>query len=320
MEYTILGRTGLTVSVAGLGCGGFSRIGKGTGKNEADSISIIRQALDLGINFIDTAAAYDTESIVGKAIKGYERDRLVLSTKASVGKADNLQSPRQVILSLERSLRELGVECIDIFHLHGVHPQIFDYACDTLVPSLTKEQDKGKFKFLGITEVPPDDPGHDSLARAVQAGSFPMIMIAFHMLHQSARRLIYPATIEKEIGVICMFAVRLLFSEPGRLKRVVGRLIEEGQLPYEFVNKADPLEFLIHEAGAVSIIDAAYRYCRHSEGPDVVLFGTGNPDHLKANVDSLLRPPLPETDVARLESLFGALTDVGLDAPGRVRG
>jgi aryl-alcohol dehydrogenase-like predicted oxidoreductase len=62
MEYTRLGRTELKVSVAGLGCGGFSRIGQGTGKSDANSISIIRKALDLGVNFIDTAAAYGTES------------------------------------------------------------------------------------------------------------------------------------------------------------------------------------------------------------------------------------------------------------------
>ena len=62
MEYTTLGRTGLKVSVAGLGCGGFSRLGLGTGKSEADAIGIIRAALDLGVNLFDTAAAYGTET------------------------------------------------------------------------------------------------------------------------------------------------------------------------------------------------------------------------------------------------------------------
>ncbi len=62
MEYTTLGRTGLKVSVAGLGCGGFSQLGLGTGKSEADAIGIIRAALDLGVNLFDTAAAYGTEA------------------------------------------------------------------------------------------------------------------------------------------------------------------------------------------------------------------------------------------------------------------
>ena len=83
MEYTILGRTGLKVSVMGLGCGGPSRIGQRAGKSEDDSVAIIKQALDSGVNFIDTAESYQTELIVGKATKGVNRDSIVLSSKKS---------------------------------------------------------------------------------------------------------------------------------------------------------------------------------------------------------------------------------------------
>jgi aryl-alcohol dehydrogenase-like predicted oxidoreductase len=61
---------------------------------------------------------------------------------------------------------------------------------------------------------------------------------------------------------------------------------------------------LINDGGATSIQDAAYRFCRHEPGVDVVLTGTGNPEHLKANVDSLLRPALPEPVRQRLKELF----------------
>ena len=61
MQYTTLGRTGLKVSVAGLGCGGFSKLGLGTGQSAEHAVGIIRQALDLGVNLIDTAAVYGTE-------------------------------------------------------------------------------------------------------------------------------------------------------------------------------------------------------------------------------------------------------------------
>ena len=82
MDYTTLGKTGLKVSVAGLGCGGNSRIGQGTGSSEAQSVALVREALDLGVNFLDTANAYETEGIVGKAIKGRPRDSVVISTKS----------------------------------------------------------------------------------------------------------------------------------------------------------------------------------------------------------------------------------------------
>ncbi|MEA2790338.1 MAG: hypothetical protein QOG73_2744, partial [Acetobacteraceae bacterium] len=64
MQYTTLGRTGLKVSVAGLGCGGFSKLGLGTGQSADHAAGIIRQALDLGVNLIDTAAVYGTEDVV----------------------------------------------------------------------------------------------------------------------------------------------------------------------------------------------------------------------------------------------------------------
>ena len=71
----------------------------------------------------------------------------------------------------------------------------------------------------------------------------------------------------------------------------------------------------MHQGGASSIVDAAYRFVRHEPGVDVVLFGTGDVGHLRTNIDSLLKPPLPQADRERLAELFGHLVGVGLDAP-----
>ena len=318
MDFTTLGNTGLRVSVAGLGSGGFSRIGQGTGRSEAESVSLIQRALDLGVNFIDTAAVYGTETIVGKALAGRARDEFVISTKGSVAKGDDLVPADVLVNSLDQSLTELGVDCIDVYHLHGVAPKAYLHAVDNLVPALLREKEKGKFRFLGITEVPPLDARHESLTKAVQAAWPDVVMIAYHMMHQSARQLL-PLAEQQGIGVLIMFAVRVLFSETGRLKRVVDQLVREGQQPAALQDGAEPLGFLLHEAGARNIIDAAYRYCRHTDGTDVILFDTGNPDHLEANIKSLLAQPLPAEDVRKLKSLFGTLVDVGLDAPGTVK-
>ncbi len=75
MEYTTLGKTGLKVSVAGLGCGGFSRLGIPHGKTEDEAARLIHEAVDLGINLLDTAPVYGTESVVGKALKSIPRTR-----------------------------------------------------------------------------------------------------------------------------------------------------------------------------------------------------------------------------------------------------
>jgi aryl-alcohol dehydrogenase-like predicted oxidoreductase len=136
-------------------------------------------------------------------------------------------------------------------------------------------------------------------------------MVAFHMMHQNARRAVFPLTRQHRVGTLLMFAVRNIFSRPERLQANVRELAQSGQLPASLADDPDPLGFLVHEGGASSLIDAAYRFVRHEPGVDVVLFGTGDEAHLCSNVQSLLKPPLPEGDRARLADLVG----VGLDAP-----
>ncbi len=317
MEYVTLGRTGLRVSVAGLGCGGFSRLGLGTGGTEAEAVALVQAALDLGVTLIDTAASYGTESAVGRAIAGRSRESVVIATKAVAVRDSEHTPPAQVIESLDNSLRRLGVDYIDIFQLHGVPPSGYDYVRDVIVPPLLAERAKGKFRFLGITETAPYDPKHEMLARAVAEELWDVVMVAFHMLAQGARRAVFPATRAHGVGTLLMFAVRSIFASPARLAATMRELAAQGTVPDWLARRDDPLDFLLHPAGASSLTDAAYRYACHEPGVDVVLFGTGDPAHLRANIESLLKPPLPEADRARLAELFGHLVGVGLDLPAR---
>jgi aryl-alcohol dehydrogenase-like predicted oxidoreductase len=315
MEYTTLGRTGLRVSVAGLGCGGFSRLGLGTGKDEAHAVGIIRAALDLGVNLFDTAAAYGTEPVLGKALRGVPRDRVVICTKAPFGVSNPNSTPERAVASLDRSLKELGTDYIDVYQLHGIAPHAYDHAREAIAPALLREKEKGKFRHLGVTETAPGDPEHEMVQRASRDGMWEVAMIAFHMLHQNARAKAFPLTREHRVGTLLMFAVRNIFSRPERLATTLRDLAEAGELPREVAAHPDPLGFLVHEGGAASVIDAAYRFVRHEPGVDVVLFGTGDGVHLRSNIASLLKPPLPDADRARLTELFGHLVGVGLDAP-----
>ena len=145
-------------------------------------------------------------------------------------------------------------------------------------------------------------------------------MLAFHMMNQNARDRLLERTQANKVGTLCMFAVRNIFSRPGLLEETIAALAAEGKLPAELATTKNPLGFLVHAGGAESIIDAAYRFARHEPGIDVVLFGTSSVEHLRANIASILRPPLPAADVQRLYDLFGHLVGVGLDLPGRARG
>src|SRR3954470_15590915 len=97
MHYTTLGKTNLRVSVAGLGTGGFSRLGLKTGKSEDEAARLIHEAVGLGINFIDTAPAYGTEGVVGRALKTIPRDRVVVATKAGVFRSGEWCTPARVV-------------------------------------------------------------------------------------------------------------------------------------------------------------------------------------------------------------------------------
>jgi aryl-alcohol dehydrogenase-like predicted oxidoreductase len=301
MDYTILGRTGLRVTVIGVGCGGSSRLGQGNGKTEAESIAVIREALDLGINFIDTAEVYGTEEIVGKGIKAVDRGSIVLSTKKS---AQKRITQKDVQKSLEESLKRLGTDYVDIYHLHGVIPQDYDYLVSEIVPLLQKMRDQGKIRFIGITERFTYETQHAMLQRALQDDIWDVMMVGFNMLNQSARDRVFKKTKEKNIGVLVMFAVRLAFSRPERLRQLIGELIRMKQVNPSIIDENDPLGFLIHEGGAVSLTDAAYRFCRYEPGTHVILSGTGNLDHLKTNIESFSRPALPLEDLKRLKNLF----------------
>ena len=314
MQYTTLGKTGLKVSVAGLGTGGFSRLGLKSGKTEEQSARLIHEAVGLGVNFIDTATNYGTEGVVGIALKTIPRDSVVIATKTQFrGKV--WRTPEQVIGSMEDSLRLMGTDYLDVFNIHAVEPPEYDYALNTIAPALLKEKEKGKIRHIGLTENPITDHTNATLKRAVNDSVWEVFMVGFHMMHQGARQNVFVKTREKGIGTLLMFAVRSIFADRPRVKREIKELADKGLVEKWLGELDDPLGFLVHEGGASSMIEAAYRFVRHEPGVDVTLFGTGDSAHLKANVKSLLKPPLPRADHDKLVKLFGHLAEgIGLDS------
>jgi aryl-alcohol dehydrogenase-like predicted oxidoreductase len=321
MQYTTLGGTKLRVSVAGLGTGVFSRMGLKTGKTQEEAARLVLEATDLGINFIDTAPAYGTEGVVGRALTSLPRDQIVIATKSSVRRDGERFTPERVVASLDNSLHVMGIEHIDVFNLHGVEPDDYDYALNALAPILEREKRKGKIRHIGVTENPIVDYTNEMLKSALRDPIWEVFMVGFHMMHQVARSNVFAHTQAKGVGTLLMFAVRSIFADPPRIARKVKELAAKGLVDPSLAAADDPLGFLVHDGGASNLVDAAYRYARHEPGVDIVLFGTGNAAHLRSNVASLLEPPLPDADRAKLATLFGHLTGIGLDGhQGEQRG
>lgn len=316
MNYTTLGRTGLEVSVVGLGCGGHSRLGQGTGSSEAQSQAVVAAAIDRGITFIDTAAVYYTEEIVGRAIANSAREKLVISSKEQIVEegtsalGDKLISGAEYRARVEASLKRLNTDYIDIMHLHGVMPHQYDHCRKELVPVLLNLKAEGKIRFLGITERFIYDTTHEMLSNALQDDFWDITMIGYNLINPSARQTIFPLTLEKNIATLGMFAVRRALSIPEALQALITKLGDEGVLDASQFNTEDPLGFLVSEGGAENIVDGAYRFCRHTAGLDIILTGTGNIAHLDENIASINRGPLAQPCLQKLDALFSKVDSV----------
>jgi aryl-alcohol dehydrogenase-like predicted oxidoreductase len=153
-----LGRSGLKVSAMGLGCMGMSEFYGTT--DEAESIATIQRALDLGIDFLDTADMYGVgrnEELVGRAIKG-RRSEVVLATKfgnvrtPEGGFAGVNGTPEYVRQACDASLKRLGVEVIDLYYQHRVDPNV---PIEETVGAMKELVAAGKVRFLGLSEAAP---------------------------------------------------------------------------------------------------------------------------------------------------------------------
>jgi aryl-alcohol dehydrogenase-like predicted oxidoreductase len=159
MEHVSLGN--LEVSRIGLGAMGMSAYYTGAGSDDAESIRTIQRALDLGINFIDTAEVYGpykNEELVGRALAG-RRSEVVLATKfglISHHKGDTPavdSSPENIRTAIEGSLKRLGTDHVDLYYQHRVDPAI---PIEETVGALSDLVKEGKVRYIGLSEAAPD--------------------------------------------------------------------------------------------------------------------------------------------------------------------
>jgi aryl-alcohol dehydrogenase-like predicted oxidoreductase len=158
MQTRQLGRQGPRVAAIGLGAMGLSDFYSSSASSEAAGIDLVHRALDLGVNFIDTAdmyGPYTNETLLGKALKG-RRDQVVLATKFGIVREQNSEnrgvngSPDYLRKACEGSLQRLGVDCIDLYYQHRIDPSV---PIEDTVGALAELVRQGKVRYLGLSEA-----------------------------------------------------------------------------------------------------------------------------------------------------------------------
>jgi len=176
IEVRKIGSQGLKASSLGFGAMGLTAF-YGPPTADDESMKVLKRCLDLGVNFIDTAEVYRTdamnlrmktdgeekpktnESVVGKAIKQFGRDKFVVCTKHIPGgllgqKCETNDDLRIVIkTACENSLKELGIETIDLYYLHRLYPK---FEIEDVMKVFKELVEEGKIKYVGLSEAPPE--------------------------------------------------------------------------------------------------------------------------------------------------------------------
>jgi aryl-alcohol dehydrogenase-like predicted oxidoreductase len=201
MEKVKLGSQGAIVSRMGLGCMGMSEFyGE---RNDEESAATILRALDLGINFLDTADAYgigDNEELVGKTIRG-RRNEVFLATKfANVRTKDDPThwaisgKPEYVKAACDASLRRLGVDHIDLYYQHRVDPQT---SIEDTVGAMAELVKAGKVKYLGLSEASPA-----TIRRAHKVHPITALQTEYSLWERHVEEAILPTVRELGIGFV----------------------------------------------------------------------------------------------------------------------
>ena len=293
MEYRRLGRTELEVSELGFGAW---HIGW-TPPEEGDEVGqLLNRALDTGVNFIDSSAAYRwSEELIAKYI-GHRQDEFYFATKCGSGRV--LQpdgewvqtldySAKAIEPQIDRSLQRLKTDCIDIMQLHS--PKYDDVAFGDGLEGLKKAQKAGKVRFISISA------DGDTALKAIEIGEYDTLQLTYNVLRQEPAEVIAAAR-EKDMGII--------------IKGPIANAVYEQSHPNEDNAKTwyNARKILAPEViGGMSRVEASLRWLLCDADVHTAIVGTTNIDHFNDNLAGTERGQLPDEMLAEIRSRYEAL-------------
>jgi len=309
-----LGKTGMDVSE--IGFGGWPLGGQWGGQNDRDSIDALHKAIDLGLNFIDTAAGYGdgrSERIIAEALRS-RSERVYVATKtppqdgpwppSPYCSAEERYPEAYLRRNVEERLRNLGTNCLDLLQLH-TWTRAWNRDPAPL-EILRRLRDEGKIRQIGIST-----PEHDQncVVDLMRRGYLDVVQIIFNLFEQDPAAELLPTAVETGTGVI----VRVVFDE-GSLtgKYRPGHRFPENDFRSRYFD-GDRLDRTLRRAAAIeadvaescgdadyTLADVALKFALAADGVSTVIPGMRKPEQVERNLGVTAKPELPEALLLRL--------------------
>jgi len=280
MQYTEFGNTGIKVSKLGFGAMRLPMVEK-DGEKDVDydrAVKMIREAIDLGVNYIDTAPYYcekKSEIAVGKALKDGYREKVYLSTKNPIENESGADWRKR----LEKSLKKLDTDYIDFYHMWGISWEAYQNKIDVEngpIEAAYQAKEDGLIKHISFSFH--DDA--ENLFKLIDTGHFETMLVQYNLLDRSNEEAINYAQ-EKGMGVVVMGPVG-----GGRLGA-----------------PSTKLDKLMDSS--TSTVETALRFVFSNQNVNIALSGMENIDMVRENVEIASNPdPLSENELADVKAML----------------
>jgi aryl-alcohol dehydrogenase-like predicted oxidoreductase len=307
MHYRTLGRTGLRVSEVGFGA--MTIGGEVFGAtDDQESLRALHRALDLGMNFIDTADAYGrghSEELIAQVLKT-RRSEVILATKGGnqFTARQGLRNfdPDYITSALEASLKRLQIETIDLYQLHNPSQEVMQRG--EIFARLDRFKQEGKIRFYGVSLEKTDDG-----LVAIETGKPDTLQVVYNILHQDPEDKLFPLAQKENIGILARVPLeRGVLS--GRFKSTIefaqkdwrrGVFSEEGLAQTHAA--VEKLEFLA-KGDVPNLAQAALRFILSHPAVSTVIPGIRTVQQVESNL-AVSGKTLPAEDVTKLRELYG---------------
>jgi aryl-alcohol dehydrogenase-like predicted oxidoreductase len=292
MEKRLYGKTGMQVSV--LGFGG-AEIGFSSASTE-DVDKLLGSALDAGLNVIDTAECYNvSEELIGKTVS-HRRDDYYLFTKCGHASGFDLPDwdPKLLEMSIDRSLKRLNTDYIDVIHLHSCSEELLRRG--EVIEVLQRAKEQGKTRFIGYSG------DHKAAQYAVQSGLFDSLETSINIADQEAIELTIPGAIERGMGVVVKRPIANAAWKTGEKP--------ESAYHHPYWERLQQLKYEFLQAELQETIEVALRFTLSVPGVHTAIVGTANPGRWLENAKLLERGNLPQEAYETIRKRWQEIAEV----------